>query len=133
MIQGQRVTLIFIKDKSILLMYRFKDGVEYYVFPGGGVEEGETPEEAAVREAKEETSLDVEDLKKLWEVQNKDRLEHYFYVSKFEGSIKIAGPEADRQASDNVYRLEWIPFDKILELELKPDAMKQRVIDEVIK
>lgn len=48
---------IVIKDGKVLLMHRFNKGDEYWVFPGGGVEEGETPEQAAVREIGEETTI----------------------------------------------------------------------------
>lgn len=124
--------MVFVKDSSVLLMYRFKNGSEYYVFPGGGVEEGETVEQAAMREAKEETSLDVKNLKKLWESENQGRTEHYFFINKFEGSLKVAGPEAERQSKDNVYRLEWVSFDKLEDLDVKPEDMKKRVLEEVV-
>lgn len=39
----------------ILLMHRVNNGREYWVFPGGSIEVGETPEEAVLRELKEET------------------------------------------------------------------------------
>jgi 8-oxo-dGTP diphosphatase len=48
-------------DGDLVLVRRgvepFKDS---WAIPGGGVEAGETVEEAAVREAKEETGLDIE-------------------------------------------------------------------------
>ena len=46
---------VIIKDKKILLVPQW-DG---YDFPGGGVELGETMDEALVREVKEETGLTV--------------------------------------------------------------------------
>lgn len=53
----QRIAVksIIIKDEKILIMPQF-DG---YDFPGGGVEKGETPEFATIRETKEETGFDV--------------------------------------------------------------------------
>jgi len=131
MIKGQGVSLIFIKDQKILLMYRLKKGVEYYTFLGGGVEEGETIEQAATREAKEETSLDVKNFKKLWESENQGRIEHYFLIDKFEGSLKVAGPEADRQSKDNVYRLEWVSLEDTSGLNLQPKYMKETVMKEL--
>jgi ADP-ribose pyrophosphatase YjhB (NUDIX family) len=47
----------FIVDKGkILLIHRFFQGREYYVIPGGGVEEGETLEEATTTPATSPTN-----------------------------------------------------------------------------
>jgi len=64
MTKKHRAVLILIDKGGILLLYRFKNGEEYYVFPGGGVEDAESIIDAAVREAKEEIGVNVE-LKKL--------------------------------------------------------------------
>ena len=50
----KRVRRILIKDGMIALIKRTRDGETFYVFPGGGVEEGETEEQALKREIKEE-------------------------------------------------------------------------------
>ena len=54
--------LIFNKDNKILLMksYKWKDK---YVIPGGHVELGERIEDALKREIKEDTGLDIYDIK----------------------------------------------------------------------
>ncbi|MEI8328023.1 MAG: NUDIX domain-containing protein [Candidatus Taylorbacteria bacterium] len=53
-----RATAIVIRDGHALLIHR-KNEKEYFVFPGGGVEKGETPERAVIREVMEETSIEV--------------------------------------------------------------------------
>ena len=42
---------------------------DYYTFPGGGKESGETIEEGTIREIKEEFGIDVEVIKKLYEIE----------------------------------------------------------------
>lgn len=124
-----RAVLIIADDNKILLLYRFKNGEEYYVFPGGGVEEGEEILDAAVREAKEETGLDVTIQRSLWDYENKGRIEHFFLVDKFSGKLKIGGPEEERQSPDNVYRLEWVESEKLSGLKLVPETMKNRILE----
>jgi mutator protein MutT len=60
----EKVILIFaggyiFNDKGEVLLQRRGDTGKWG-FPGGAIELGETPEMAAIREAKEETGLDVE-------------------------------------------------------------------------
>jgi len=133
MTKKHRAVLILIDKGGILLLYRFKNGEEYYVFPGGGVEDAESIIDAAVREAKEETGLDVEIKQQLWEYENNGRIEHFFLIDKFSGELKIGGPEQDRQSPDNVYRLEWVAFEKVSNLKLLPEAMKNKVLKEFLK
>ena len=56
----ERVGAVVIDKDKIILLKREKDDRTYWVFPGGGVDEGENRKEALVRECKEELGLDVE-------------------------------------------------------------------------
>jgi 8-oxo-dGTP diphosphatase len=52
--------IILKKDKKILLVKEIlEDKKEHWIFPGGGVDFGETVENAAIREVKEEIGVDV--------------------------------------------------------------------------
>lgn len=60
------VSVLVEKDsKYLLIKEALEDGKEYWIIPGGGVDFGESLEQAALREIKEETGLEVTDLKYL--------------------------------------------------------------------
>ncbi|MBS3065586.1 NUDIX domain-containing protein [Candidatus Pacearchaeota archaeon] len=65
---GRRVSLFALRDKDsgVLLQHR-DDGApilpNYWAFFGGGIEEGESPEEAVRREAREELGIELRDLR----------------------------------------------------------------------
>lgn len=48
-----------LKGSRLLMVRQTYRGETFWTFPGGTVEPGETPEEAAVREVKEETGLAI--------------------------------------------------------------------------
>ena len=54
-----RACAAVINNDRILMVYHKSLARCYWTLPGGGVDKDETPEQAAVREVKEETGLDV--------------------------------------------------------------------------
>lgn len=63
---------ITLQNDYILLVKR--QDVQQWVLPGGGIEPGETPEEAAVRETFEETALRVKVIQKALFLKSQSRL-----------------------------------------------------------
>ena len=53
------VALVFIRKGDSILLVRQNYGQRYWSLPGGSMEPGESVDQAAVREVKEETGLDV--------------------------------------------------------------------------
>lgn len=58
-----------IQNGNHLLLLRNNYGRQHWTFPGGGIEQNETPEQAARREVEEEVGLTVNDLRLLGEFE----------------------------------------------------------------
>lgn len=81
------VGVILWQDKKVLLGKRLSEhGRNEWSFPGGHVEFGEAPEQAAIREVKEETALEVAQLSKFSFTSDvHDNGKHYitlFFIAK---------------------------------------------------
>lgn len=113
--ENKRAVGIIIQNNKILLMRRIRNGQEYFVFPGGGVEEGETLEEATIREIKEELSLDAKLDKLLFKMFNPSknnqkemgRDDNFYLITEFSGELKLGGEELERMSEDDKYYPEW--------------------------
>lgn len=111
-----RVTGVVIRDGKILLDHRFRDGSEYWVFPGGGVEEGEDFETGLKREMYEETGLNLLSFKRLFATQE-GKTTCIFYRCELElGEPTLGGPESEEQSPDNIHILEWVEIDRLSNL-----------------
>ena len=75
-----RGSVVIVENDKVGLILRIRDGIVYYVFPGGGIEKGETPEEASKREAFEELGVEVKVNECLAKIE--DNGTQYFFLSE---------------------------------------------------
>lgn len=114
-------TLVIVEDteKNSLLMIKHNRGVNqgFYNFPGGKLDAGETPEQGAVREVKEETGIDATRLKNigLLDFPTMNFEVHVFYSDEFQGALIENSEEVNVfwQDKDHVPISEMRDADKI--------------------
>ena len=104
---GLAVNVAVIYENKILLTKR--EDFETWILPSGGVEEDESLAQAAIRETKEETGLDVE-LTKLVGVYS--RLGNMGSVHAVLFVAKLIGGEIKCQEGETI-AVEWFAFDEI--------------------
>ncbi len=99
-----------------------------YTLPGGGIDFGEMPEDAVIREAKEETGMDVQNPEllacrsELFTHHGESRDFHHQTILLYYRCQLVSGelstrylPQADRPFHGEP---EWIPLDKLNEVEI---------------
>lgn len=91
------VGVVFDETKTQVLLIKRND-VPVWVLPGGGIEEGESPEQAVVREVEEETGLQVEIIRKIAEYFPLNKLAketHLFECRHTHGSLLTGSETSD--------------------------------------
>jgi 8-oxo-dGTP diphosphatase len=129
-----RSGVVLIEDEKVALIERFRGGSHYYVFPGGGVDEGETIEEAAIREMEEETGLHVSVRCKLAEIYFGLSTQHYFLAERLGGEYGSGTGEEFTDAdpddpTEGIYIPVWMPLEELAEHEkVYPADIKELVL-----
>ena len=131
-----RAGIVLIQDGKVALIERHRAGLDYFVFPGGGVDEGETPEQAAAREAMEELGVQVAIKQKISEIQfgQKSR-QVYFLAEQVGGEFGTGAGEEYTDADpddpeEGIYIPVWMP---IGELHLHQNIYPVELVNLVLK
>ncbi len=135
MIKPIRAVAVITNDPNILLMWRKNQGKEYYVFPGGGVKENETVEQAVLREVKEETTLGVKIGKLLYHHHYINDSDQYFYLCTYLSGEPTLGNSNEKEAMsknpDDFYQPIWIEIRRLKELLLYPLEIRDWLLEDL--
>lgn len=124
-----RARVVIVQRDAVALIRRVRDGHTYYLFPGGGVEAGETPPQAARREALEELGVDVE-LGALVHEESFGGTRFLYYDAWIVGGSFGTGdwPDharlTDRERERNgTHEPVWVPLAELRGLDVRPPVL----------
>jgi 8-oxo-dGTP pyrophosphatase MutT (NUDIX family) len=116
-----RAGVVLIVAGRIVLIERWREGMHYFVTPGGGLDAGESFEEAAAREAREELGVEIEIVAPAFEVEFGGR-QVYFEGRILSGSVRQKFfSEAKFRAGR--YRPTWLPIAGLSDLDVRPPEL----------
>jgi 8-oxo-dGTP diphosphatase len=116
-----RVAVIIPRNDEILLVRHVKEDRQYWLIPGGGLDFGETIDECARREIKEETNIDVKLLKLLFISESVSReYERHLVNLFFLGQALNPDCELTVLRDERVQEARFVPVSQLNNLELHP-------------
>jgi len=126
---SHRAAIFLVEDGRIALIERYKQGAHYFSFPGGHVEAGESPLEAAVREAKEELGLDVRLIREIAHMFWRGRWQHYYLAERLGGTFGLGdGPEMYRPVEvSGTYHPTWLSVEELTSQPVRPPEVAEKV------
>lgn len=127
---------IIIKDDKLLVTYRNKFGSEYYILIGGGVDMGETPEQALLRELQEESGVQIANPRLVFTEDAGDMygLQHVYLCDYVAGEPMLSPDSVEykiNEAGKNLYKPMWLPFSDLPHATFRSERLKRAILDGV--
>ncbi|WP_385618598.1 NUDIX hydrolase [Streptomyces sp. P8-A8] len=106
--QGISTAIIVADGRVLMIRRREREGKLLWAFPGGGIEAGESPEQAAVRETAEEVGLEVKAVRTLGNRVHPQTGRHMTYVA-----CEVISGDAIVGDEEEIAEVSWIGHSEI--------------------
>ncbi|MDA1883293.1 NUDIX hydrolase [Bacillus cereus group sp. BY105LC] len=123
-----RGAAIIVQEGKIALIKRIREDETYYVFPGGGIEEGETPEEATKREIFDELGVHIKVEHLIAKVEYKGT--EYYFNADIVGGVFGSGKAEEFEMKDRgIYIPLWLPIYELEKVNIKPYEVVESILE----
>ena len=123
-----RSAVIIQEGDTVALIERIRDGQTYYVFPGGTIEDSETVEAAAMREAYEELGVHIQLHSLAAVVVFRTEEQYYFHATISSGQFGAGTGEefaSEPTSPRGSYRPVWLSRRDFAQYNIRPPALAQ--------
>lgn len=125
---------IIINGDNIVVTHRNKFGMEYYILPGGGVDLGETLEEALLRELDEEACVQVANPRLVFtEEAGEPYGTQYVFLCEYVGGEPALHPDSQEAKihamGHNLYEPMWLTLQEFATINLRSESLKQAILE----
>jgi 8-oxo-dGTP diphosphatase len=123
-----RGSAIIIENKKVALIKRVRDGVTYYVFPGGGIEDGETPKAATEREAYEELGVSI-NVKECFDIVQYNGTQYFYIANIVAGTFGtgIGEEYQDTKRDRGTYCPVWMDIKDVMDHDIRPSQVAEKI------
>jgi ADP-ribose pyrophosphatase YjhB (NUDIX family) len=113
---------VCINDKDEILLARWLGpNGKRWILPGGGIDHGEHPHDAVIREFEEETGYDVEVLRLLGiDSEFREELDRDYHALRIMYEVRVAGGALRHEVGGTTDLAQWFPIADIGQLDRVP-------------
>lgn len=128
------VRAIVMKDDHLLVMKRNKFGQEFYALVGGGIDLGETAEQALAREVAEESGIRIANPRLVIEEDAGDMFGmQYIYLCDYAGGEPVLHESSEEAKINalgrNLYLPMWLPLADLPKVTFLPKELQRLLVE----
>jgi 8-oxo-dGTP diphosphatase len=125
-----RPSVIIIKENKLLVVHSTYNDEDFFLLPGGGIDDTETIYECAIREVKEETNQDVDIIKVVYlndYIVDSGRCLNIYLLGKLKSNSEITHLKDPCISENKIKKAEWVELDKLLQLDFRPKKLIEKI------